>query len=91
MEGTSYSELIAEAKRTGVKSIMKFCPPGAETVEQLLGRTKDFFCDICKYVTVIDIDHFKIWVQCVSLNPEGRSLGNECLYSMYIFISDVLA
>ena len=50
MEGASYTDLIAEAKKAGVRSIIGFTPPGAETVEVLCNRAKDFFCEICKYV-----------------------------------------
>ena len=50
MEGASYSDLIAEGKLAGVKSILHYTPPGAETAEDLESRAKDFFCEICKYV-----------------------------------------
>ena len=50
MEGVSYSDLIAEGKLAGVKSILHYTPPGAETIEEFNSRAMDFFCEICKYV-----------------------------------------
>ena len=50
MEGARYSDLVAEGKLAGVKSILHYTPPGAETVEEFESRAKAFFCEICKYV-----------------------------------------
>ena len=50
MEGVSYSDLIAEGKLAGVKSILHYTPPGAETIDEFASRAMDFFCEICKYV-----------------------------------------
>ena len=53
MEGVNYSDLIAEGKLAGVKSILHYTPPGAETIEEFDSRAMDFFCEICKYVASI--------------------------------------
>ena len=50
MEGVNYSDLIAEGKLAGVKSILHYTPPGAETIEEFNSRAMNFFCEICKYV-----------------------------------------
>lgn len=50
MEGVNYSDLIAEGKLAGVKSVLHYTPPGAETIEEFDSRAMSFFCEICKYV-----------------------------------------
>ena len=50
MEGVNYSDLIAEGKLAGVKSILHYTPPGAETIDEFTSRAMDFFCEMCKYV-----------------------------------------
>ena len=53
-EGLTYSDVITEGKLAGVKSMLHYTPPGAETIEEFNSRAMDFFCEICKYVGYIN-------------------------------------